>query len=181
MDEGLTWIRIVKDFLPMKEIEESGLWTWLIAKGFFSAPASTKYHGASINGLVKHSFNVAHKLDSMSNELTFPNCRWDRPESPKIVGLFHDLCKIDSYRYVPETGKYEYRTDNIVTGHGMKSVIYLQQFIKLTEQEIACMIYHMGAFTDSKEWNNYTNAIKKYPEVLLTHTADMYITHVLGL
>ena len=29
----------------------------------------------------------------------YNNLKWERPESPLIVGMFHDLCKIDSYNY----------------------------------------------------------------------------------
>lgn len=32
----------------------------------------------------------------------------------------------------------------------------LSQFYKLTEEEVLCIRYHMGAFTDKSEWNDYT-------------------------
>lgn len=41
--------------------------------------------------------------------------------------------------------------------------------------------YHMGAFVDQKEWNDYTRAIHKYPNVLWTHTADMIAAHILEI
>lgn len=37
----------------------------------------------------------------------------------------------------------------------------------------------MGAFTDKEEWNNYTRAIHKYPNVLWTHHADMIAAHII--
>lgn len=46
--------------------------------------------------------------------------------------------------------------------------------------EAACIRYHMGAFNDkSYEWNDYTRAIHKYPNVLWTHHADMIATHIM--
>lgn len=39
---------------------------WLITKGFFTAPASTKYHGNHEGGLLEHSYMVAKALVDMS-------------------------------------------------------------------------------------------------------------------
>ena len=60
---------------------------------FFIAPASTKNHLAYPGGLCEHSLNVAHILDQLVHKynVTFPL------ESVYIIGLFHDLCKIDTY------------------------------------------------------------------------------------
>ena len=67
---------------------------WLKENGFFSAPASTKYHGAYAGGLYDHSRAVFWRL----YRLTIDNkLEWQRPESPFIVGMFHDLCKYDQY------------------------------------------------------------------------------------
>lgn len=49
----------------------------------------------------------------------------------------------------------------------------------LTEEEICCIRYHMGIFTKDYEWNDYTRAVRKYPNVLWTHQADMLATHVM--
>ena len=63
-------------------------------RGFFDAPASTKYHGNYIGGLFDHSLEVTHALLELTERL---NLHWDRKESPYIVGMFHDLCKCDQY------------------------------------------------------------------------------------
>lgn len=47
------------------------------------------------------------------------------------------------------------------------------------EEEVMCIRYHMGAFTDSGEWNYYTRAIHKYPNVLWSHHADMIAAHII--
>lgn len=157
--------------------------------GFFTAPASTKYHGSYYGGLFEHSLAVMEQLVALTehNQL-----EWQRPESPYIVGIFHDLCKIDNYRHpnlgieangfpIPDTDHWEYNPNALLKGHGEKSVMLLSTMTKLTEEEVACIRYHMGAFTDKEEWSDYTRAIHRFPNVLWTHHADMIATHVLDL
>lgn len=152
---------------------------WLESHGFFTAPGSTKYHGAYEGGLFDHSFEVTQTLWKLTKD---NNLKWERHESPLIVGMFHDLCKIDSYVH-PElnTDKWEYNLNTLFTGHGVKSVMILASLMKLTEEETACICYHMGAFTPKEEWSNYTRAIHRYPNVLWTHHADMIASHVKGV
>lgn len=141
---------------------------WLEANGFFTAPASTKYHGAFEGGLYEHSKAVAKELIKLTDRL---GLIWQRPESPSIIGMFHDLCKIDQYK-LNESGNYDYNKDMLLTGHGDKSIILLSQFMTLTEEEIMCIRYHMGAYA-KEDWHSFDVAIKKYPNVLYAHTADM--------
>jgi hypothetical protein len=148
---------------------------WLVDDGFFTAPASTRYHGAYEGGLFDHSFAVAEMLVKMTEQIRL---EWLKPRSPWVVGLFHDLCKID--HYIQTAGRFKSNKDTHLSGHGDKSVILLSQWIKLTEEESLCIRYHMGAYM-VKEWNQYDRAIRKYPNVLWTHTADMYASKVLGL
>ena len=149
----------------------------LVEMGFFKAPASTKYHGVMEGGLYLHSRSVTNALLFMTDKLQL---EWQLPRLPYIVGMFHDLCKADQYRYSSSIDNYEYRTDTLFKGHGEKSVMLLSQFYTLTEEEIACICYHMGAFTDKEEWSAYTRAVSRYPNVLYTHTADMVATHIFG-
>lgn len=44
-----------------------------------------------------------------------------------------------------------------------------------------CIRYHMGAFCPKEEWNDYTRAVRAYPNVLWTHQADMLASHVEGV
>lgn len=154
--------------------------TYLLANGFFRAPASTKYHGAYEGGLFDHSLMVMNSLVELSakNEL-----KWKRAESPFIVGMFHDLCKIDQYRHPKREMlvEWEYNPDTLIKGHGDKSVILLSQHMTLTEEEAMCILYHMGAFTDREQWKDYTNAIHMFPNVLWTHHADMIASHIVGV
>ena len=144
--------------------------------GYFTAPASTKYHGAYEGGLFDHSANVANTLKYLTDSV---GLSWEREESPYIVGMLHDLCKVDQYDYDIEKDGYTWSNEPIIKGHGTKSVIYAQKLgIQLTDEEIACIVYHMGAFCPKEEWNDYGEAISKYPNVLWTHTADMVASRV---
>ena len=160
----------------------------LIAEGFLTAPASTKYHGNYPGGLFDHSVNVAEVLTQLTanNDLKWDGERFDPDglnRSPKIIGLLHDLCKIDSYKPTPEGSQFPYEHDNspIVKGHGTKSLIYIHRFglIRLTEEEAYCIIYHMGAYTPKEEWQDYNNAVNKCPNVLWTHVADMIASQIM--
>ena len=146
---------------------------------FFNAPASTKYHGAYEGGLFDHSIQVVKTLESLTKRL---DLKWSRPESPYIVGMYHDLCKCDNYILDVETNKYIYNPDIVIPGHGEKSVILAQKYIKLTDEEIACIRWHMGAYEkDPKMLEYYGRAIEEYPNVLWTHTADMIASKILGV
>lgn len=147
----------------------------ILEMGFATAPASTKYHGNYKGGLLEHSKEVATALLNLTVDL---HLEWQRKESPIIVGLFHDLCKVDQY-ILQEDGSYEFNKE-CPQGHGTKSVEYIEKYLecKLTDEEKACIEHHMGAFTDKEGQTGYTEAIKKYPNVLFTHTADMIASHI---
>lgn len=150
--------------------------------GFFTAPASIHHHGAYEGGLFDHSYQVTLNLVNLTNWL---HLTWLRPQSPYIVGMFHDLCKCDNYKCLkpddihPEA--WVYSDGQLLTGHGEKSVIMLQQFVCLTEEEMLCVRWHMGAFDSEKNWNAYGQSITKYQNVLWTHTADMMAARIQGV
>lgn len=172
--------------------QDEKLVNYLKTGGFFTAPASTKYHGVYEGGLYDHSRAVMLRLFDITDKMEL---KWQRPESPFIVGMFHDMCKCDQYKAVIEQGlvnedengvkefgivtKYEYNDKLLLKGHGEKSVMILSQFMTLTEEEMLCIRYHMGAY-EKEEWNEFDLAIKKYEGVLYTHTADMLASKVDG-
>ena len=153
---------------------------YLVRYNFLEAPASTKYHGAWPGGWFDHSLCVMQQLVLLTerNGLT-----WQRPESPYIVGFFHDLCKLDQYKMLRKDDNgdpvYAFNSNTLFRGHGEKSIIMLCSLCQLTEEEVACIRYHMGAFTDKELWGDYTRAIHQYPNVLWTHMADMIASHIL--
>jgi hypothetical protein len=155
------------------EISEEFL-QWLIGQGFFTAPASRGHHGAYEGGLFDHSYEVVKSLVEVTQKM---NIEWLNPRSPYIVGMFHDLCKIDLYATNEVTGEYIHKDDNLFSGHGSKSVMLLSSWMQLTEEEVLCIRYHMGAY-EKDDWEYYDRAIRKYQTVLWTHTADMVASKV---
>lgn len=145
----------------------------LIEMRFFSAPASTKSHNAYEGGLFDHSRRVTELLVDLTAK---NNLVWQDPDSPYIVGMYHDLCKCDQYRKLDEPDEhgrmYKFFPYTPVEGHGDKSVILCSTFTSLTEEEMMCILYHMGASADKSTWGRFNSAIKKFPNVLWTHVAD---------
>ena len=174
------------DEIADRYLRDQDLVAYLNDDGFFTAPASTKYHGVYEGGLYDHSRTVMEELEKITENM---GLRWQRLESPFIVGMFHDLCKCDQYKLVknnPETVyegnngsvvctpakyHYEYNDKLLLSGHGAKSVMILSQFMRLTEEEMLCIRYHMGPY-EKEDWDGIDLAIRKYETVQWTHTAD---------
>ena len=82
-----------------------------------------------------------------------------------------------------ETGKWEqvpYYTidDKIPYGHGEKSVMMIEQYIKLNPYERMAIRWHMG-FSEPKEtWNALGAAYDKYPFAMMLHFSDLIAVHV---
>lgn len=154
----------------------------LQSMNFFTAPASIHHHGQYEGGLFDHSYKVMKALLDLTDKL---GLIWERPESPYIVGMFHDLCKTGNYIHREEHGEeaWEYNNATLLPGHGEKSVILLQQIIStpLTEEELLCIRWHMGAFDNKENWNSYGRSVTEYPNVLFTHTADMIAARIMRI
>ena len=114
-------------------------------------------------------------------EINVPN------ESLIIIGLLHDICKVNYYKTdyrnaknalgVWEKVPYYTVEDTIPYGHGEKSVMMLSEYIKLTNEEKYSIRWHMG-YTEPKElYTTIGEAYKKYPIALLTHEADLEATY----
>lgn len=165
-----TWLYMDRDELfPMK---------WLQSTDFFTAPASTRYHGAYEGGLFDHCMNVTKTLMQMTK---LGLISWERQESPVIIGMLHDATKIGAYVLNPfgEGNCWEHNPNWNGSGpHGQDSVLKIKQHMELTEEEEHCIRWHMGAY-ETDQWAGYDEAIRKYPNVLWTHTADMFASKVM--
>lgn len=89
--------------------------------GYFTAPASTKYHGNYEGGLFDHSLEVTKSLLHLTKHLKL---HWNSRKSPYFVGMFHDLCKCDNYIHNGD-GTYSYNPNVTLPGHGEKSLVLL--------------------------------------------------------
>lgn len=181
----------------LSSVERDGmeeLVVYLQGSDYFQAPASTKYHGNFVGGLAEHSYNV-YTLFQEKNErfkLGLP------AETVIITALCHDLCKVNFYKRgiknVKQGKKLNYRgqeVDNWVEkevwevddiypiGHAEKSIIILQKFIELSQEEILLIRWHMGGF-ESKDNSMYMyKAYDLLPACVALHTADIESSYLL--
>ena len=152
---------------------------------FFTAPASTRFHGCYEKGLLEHSMKVYEILKQKASTAVI---QIDTPEESIIlIALLHDICKANFYKVdyrnaknalgVWEKVPYYTIDDTIPYGHGEKSVMMITEYIKLTPEEKYAIRWHMG-YTEPKElYNTIGAAYKKYPIALLTHEADLESTY----
>ena len=151
---------------------------------FFTAPASTRYHGAHEGGLLEHSLNV---YDCLCDILARPRMKEVyglsySDESIAIVSLLHDVCKTNFYKVgtrnqKDETGRWvtvPYYTieDTLPYGHGEKSAYIVSGFLRLTREEAFAIRYHMG-FSGTEDPGNVGKALEMFPLAYALVCADM--------
>ncbi len=157
---------------------------FLMKSDFFTAPASTRYHGACEGGLLQHSLNVYDCLVDILNRPRMKELYGIEysDESIAIAGLLHDICKVNFYKtsfrnVKDENGKWvsaPYYTieDNLPYGHGEKSVYIVSGFMRLTRDEAFAIRYHMG-FSGTEDTNNVGRALEMFPLAYAVCCADM--------
>lgn len=168
---------------------------------FYTAPASTRFHSCHEGGLLEHSLNVADcLLKKLDNPVWADILNEVGQESIIISALLHDICKSNFYvvelknkkvysdhgKKSDSNGRYDWETvpgyavdDKIPYGHGEKSVMMIEEFMKLKLVERYAIRWHMG-YTEPKEnWNTLSLAIKKYPLVLAIFEADLESTYII--
>jgi len=156
---------------------------------FYTAPASSNYHGNYKYGLLEHSGDVYNHLTALIKLYQYPI----KEDSIIIIGLLHDLCKANFYHETTRNRKIENKwiqepyfsiEDKCPLGHGEKSVILLQQYIQLTMEEIFSIRWHMMSYDASvKDYAGncaLTASLNLYPIISLVHCADLLsISHTL--
>lgn len=106
-----------------------------------------------------------------------------------IVSLLHDFCKINFYNKQEcwrknDKNRWEsyegYKViDDFPIGHGEKSVIMLQNFIRLTKEEMLMIRWHMGNTEPKEQMMNISNTYNLVPAAVALHTADMEASYLL--
>ena len=69
--------------------------------------------------------------------------------------------------------------DKIPYGHGEKSVMMIEEYLKLKPVERYSIRWHMGPYSGSQDWQTYGQAIEKYPLALALFEADMEASHIM--
>jgi hypothetical protein len=150
--------------------------TWL------TSPASTRFHLAEEEGLLRHSVGVTETLLRFRIMLA----PWLSEESCVIVGLFHDCGKLgvsgkplylpnDNEWMVRNRGiRYKVNPEVVAMGLAVRSLYLVTQYIPLSEEEAQAITYHDGQYID----DNKTIAHKEEPLTLLLHWADYWTAHM---
>lgn len=130
----------------MKELLE-----YMEQSTFFVSPGSTKYHGNYEGGLLDHCTNLYTLFWSMCNK---HNLKVGK-DTMLICAFCHDLCKAGAYII---DGKIIRWNKNHPKGHAVLSLERTQKFIKLSDDEIGIIRYHMGPYgtTDFYPYGEYT-------------------------
>ena len=155
---------------------------WISKTDFFSAPASTRFHGSFTGGLVEHHLDVYNETVDL---LKLPKFEKVNANSAYLVALVHDFCKIGLYdpyfRNVKNdvTGQWEqvqafkYDKPQYPFGHGVTSMYIANQFFRLSREEALAIRWHMGEYNCCEnEMSDLQEARDRSPLVLLLQTAD---------
>lgn len=157
---------------------------------FFTAPASTRFHGSHEGGLLEHSLNVYRCLvDYLSRPRAKEVYKMDySAESVAICALLHDLCKMNFYKVdyrnaKNDRGEWEkvpYYTvdDRLPYGHGEKSVYIISGYMRLSREEAFAIRYHMG-FSGVEDKNSIGKAFEMFPLAFALSVADMETSYYL--
>ncbi len=159
---------------------------------FYTAPASTRFHSSFEGGLLHHSLQVYDCLRRKKEEAQVvwaDTMQKLDDESLILVALLHDICKTYYYTVEMRNKKDEngrwiqvpfYTVDDKVPyGHGEKSAMMVEEYIKLKPVERYAIRWHMG-FSEPKElYSALGAAIRKYPLCMALHEADLEATYLL--
>ena len=168
---------------------------WLLSDGcdFFTAPASTRYHGNYDGGLCEHCIDVyemAVRLEGLYREdirkqylvLNRPYDREQFMESLAVAALFHDLCKVNFYKTRVNGRNSAYVVDEQLRfgGHGSKSVYVLSKYLKdIRDEEAIAINCHMGFSRSEDNSLSVSDSFKNSPLAWIIHVADEAATFML--
>ena len=166
--------------------------------GFFSAPASTRFHLNYDGGLCEHSLNVCHVALMLREQMIAMKPEMEsylKKDSVIIASLLHDVCKADIYKPTVKKQKnafgiledvpgYDVDYSNFPLGHGEKSVIVILRCgFDLTDDEIMAIRWHMAAwdlpFQSPELKNNLNKARDICPLCTLIQTADTLASNII--
>lgn len=160
------------------------LMEWLDGTDFFTAPASTRFHGSHSGGLCEHSLNVYKRLVEL-NEFYHEDYS---PETLALVALFHDVCKVGMYKTEMRWRKDQYgrweqhptykaSEDFHFGGHGSKSVYLVMYFVQLEPHEAAAINSHMGPW-DRQDYGKPGDVFESNMLAWMLHVADEAATYI---
>ena len=163
---------------------------------FYIAPASTRFHNSIRGGLLNHSLNVYHNLNTLVH--TYGLQDKISEDTVKILGLLHDMGKINYYkpyfknekRYWSggskhdEGGNFDWVTvqsytvvddkDRFLFGNHEQTCEYMVSiYVPLTYTETIALLHHHAGMGSDCAQDNVSAIFNRYPLATLLHTADM--------
>lgn len=162
------------------------LLAYMEKSGFYTAPASTRHHGADEGGLAIHSINVFYAALDIATALN-PLVTQEMKDSITICALLHDLGKVGQFGqplYIEnilkkgrsEAQPYKTNPDLLTLDHEIVSVIEIQKYITLTPDEQFAIALHNGLYTDIGRYSLKGN---ERPLQMIIHFADLWASRVL--
>lgn len=154
--------------------------------GFYTAPASTRYHGAEEGALAKHSINVMDCARSLA--IAWEGKKWynAHQDSITLCALLHDLGKAGQFgkplyvENILKSGKasdaqpYKHNDDLKTLPHEIVSVVEATKFIDLTEEEQRAIAWHNGLYGMFK----YDIPGKEDELYMIIHFSDMWASRI---
>lgn len=152
-------------------------------RGFYTVPASVKFHNNFEGGLARHSLQVYQKAIELYNKLRTEGTELPfKEDSVTLCSLLHDVCKMDEY--IMLNGKPQHTqvfNKNKQKSHGTKSVDLLTGWgLELNDEEIKAIHWHMGSWAKNapiKYGHDYNFASRQSILVKLIHEADSLAAH----
>lgn len=154
----------------------------MYANGFFSAPCSGGNHLCKTGGLAEHSLNVYHTAQKLAEALGY-----EKNDSVIIASLLHDYGKTGDYgkelyvENVLKSGKvsaakpYKRNPGILEKNHAVKSVVMINRWFDLTEDEEYAILHHDGFY----ERSNYEAWQSPTPLLMILHWADLWSARVI--
>jgi len=213
------FIELVKS-ISIEGANIDGLISFLEGSDFFIAPATTQYHGSYVGGLCEHSLNVYHNLlkivDNFALDCEIIKSITDKgveveennfkrrysENTLKIVGLLHDLSKINFYekyfqnkkvyssegKKSDEGGKFDWVTvesyrvidakNRMIAGSkGMNSFLLVSRFIPLEHQELVSIVNQYAGLDKIENTEDLHCILNRYNLAVYLHMADVVDTY----
>lgn len=173
----------------------------LESSDFYTAPASTRFHNCVKGGLLDHSLNVYYNLKSLVERKNLQDKISE--DSIKIVGLLHDMGKINNYKIFyknekkysdygtkqDEGGRFDWvavqgytivdDSERFLFGNHEQTCEYMVSvYVPLTYVESIAILHHCAGMSNDSAKDNVTGIFSRYPLATLLHLADMLSTYV---
>lgn len=167
---------------------------------FFTAPASTKYHGNYEGGLCEHSLNVYYSLKNLNcnympkliknSEEDIDRTKYDE-DNLKIVGLLHDISKAnffelynrnikDSNGNWQQVKEYKIRDNRFIFGSDEQTADFIiSTFVPLTIDEHIAILHKTGGRAFDSTQTSIPAIFQKCELAVLLNCADLLSCYIL--